>query len=66
LASEQEAIIHVLISFVILLFAAKIFAEIFNELRPPAVLGEWIAGIIVVPFALGPIPYLMRDLLSYK
>jgi Kef-type K+ transport system membrane component KefB len=56
LAAEQEAIIHVLISLAVLLFAAKIFAEIFNKLRLPAVLGELIAGIIVGPFALGSIP----------
>jgi len=56
LAVEQEAIIHVLISLAILLFAAKIFAEIFNKLRLPAVLGELVAGIIVGPFALGSIP----------
>ena len=53
---EQEAIIHVLISLAILLFAAKIFAELFNKLRLPAVLGELLAGIIVGPFALGSIP----------
>jgi len=56
LAVEQEAIIQVLISLAVLLFAAKIFAEIFNKLRLPAVLGELIAGIIVGPFALGSIP----------
>jgi Kef-type K+ transport system membrane component KefB len=56
LAAEQEAIIHVLISLAVLLFAAKIFAEIFNKLRLPAVLGELIAGIIVGPFALGSLP----------
>ena len=56
MAVEQEAIIHVLISLAILLFAAKIFAEIFNKLRLPAVLGELVAGIIVGPFALGSIP----------
>ena len=56
MAAEQEAIIHVLISLAVLLFAAKIFAEIFNKLRLPAVLGELIAGIIVGPFALGSIP----------
>jgi len=56
LAVEQEAIIHVLISLAILLFSAKIFAEVFNKLRLPAVLGELIAGIIVGPFALGSIP----------
>jgi len=56
LAAEQEAIIHVLISLSVLLFAAKIFAEIFNKLKLPAVLGELVAGIIIGPFALGSIP----------
>ena len=56
MAGEQEAIIHVLISLSVLLFAAKIFAEIFNKLKLPAVLGELVAGIIVGPFALGSIP----------
>lgn len=50
---EQGAIVHVLISLAVLLFAAKIFAEIFSKLKLPAVLGELIAGIIVGPFALG-------------
>jgi Kef-type K+ transport system membrane component KefB len=53
LVVEQGAIVHVLISLAVLLFAAKIFAEIFNKLKLPAVLGELIAGIIVGPFALG-------------
>lgn len=56
MAIEQEVIIHVLISLAVLLFAAKIFAEIFNKLKLPAVLGELIAGITVGPFALGSIP----------
>jgi Kef-type K+ transport system membrane component KefB len=56
LAAEQEVIIHVLISLAVLLFAAKIFAEIFNKLKLPAVLGELIAGIIIGPFALGSFP----------
>ena len=56
MAAEQEAIIHVLISLAILLFAAKIFAELFNKLRLPAVLGELLAGIIIGPFALGSLP----------
>ena len=56
MAAEQEAIIHVLISLSVLLFAAKIFAEIFNIFKLPAVLGELVAGIIVGPFALGSIP----------
>jgi Kef-type K+ transport system membrane component KefB len=56
LAVEQGAIIHVLISLAILLFAAKLFAELFNKIRLPAVLGELLAGIIVGPFALGSFP----------
>ena len=56
MAAEQQVIIHVLISLAVLLFAAKIFAEIFNKLKLPAVLGELIAGIIVGPFALGSFP----------
>jgi Kef-type K+ transport system membrane component KefB len=55
LAVEQE-LIHVLISLSILLFAAKIFAELFNKLRLPSVLGELVAGIIIGPFALGSLP----------
>ena len=34
----------------------KIFAELFNKLKLPAVLGELLAGIIVGPFALGSLP----------
>ena len=56
MAAEQEAFIHVLISLAILLFAAKILAELFNKLRLPAVLGELLAGIIIGPFALGSLP----------
>jgi Kef-type K+ transport system membrane component KefB len=55
LAVEQE-LIHVLISVSVLLFAAKIFAELFNKLRVPTVLGELVAGIIIGPFALGSLP----------
>jgi len=56
LAAEQQVIIDVLVSLAVLLFAAKIFAEIFNKIKLPAVLGELIAGIIVGPFALGSFP----------
>src|SRR6266498_4559100 len=55
---EQETeLIHVLISLAILLFAAKIFAELFHRLKLPVVLGELLAGIIVGPFALGSLPF---------
>jgi Kef-type K+ transport system membrane component KefB len=56
IVEQGEPLIHVLISLAILLFAAKIFAELFNKLRLPAVLGELVAGIIVGPFALGALP----------
>ena len=46
-------ILHVVISLCLLLFAAKIFAEIFARLKLPIVLGELVGGIIVGPFALG-------------
>lgn len=55
MAVEQE-LIHVLISVSVLLFAAKIFAELFNKLKLPTVLGELVAGIIIGPFALGALP----------
>ena len=45
-----------LISLAVLLFSAKIFAEIFNKLRLPVVLGELTAGITMGPFAFGSIP----------
>ena len=55
---EQQGteLIHVLISLSVLLFAAKLFAELFNKIRLPSVLGELFAGIIIGPFALGSIP----------
>lgn len=55
---EQQGteLIHVLISLSVLLFAAKLFAELFNKVRLPSVLGELLAGIIIGPFALGSIP----------
>jgi Kef-type K+ transport system membrane component KefB len=50
---QGEVLIHVLISLAVLLFAAKLFAEIFHKFRLPVVLGELLAGIIVGPFAIG-------------
>ncbi len=48
--------IHVIISLAILLFAAKLMAELFHRIKLPIVLGELLAGIIVGPFALGSLP----------
>ena len=45
--------LHVIISLAILLFTAKVFAEIFHRLKMPIVLGELLAGIIIGPFAIG-------------
>jgi Kef-type K+ transport system membrane component KefB len=52
-AAIGSEFLHVVISLCVLLFAAKIFAEIFARLKLPIVLGELVAGIIVGPFALG-------------
>ncbi len=47
--------IETIIGVGILLFAAKLMAELFLRLKLPIVLGELIAGMIVGPFALGGI-----------
>ena len=56
LEEEGAELIHVLISLAVLLFAAKLFAELFHKLRIPVVLGELLAGIIVGPYAIGALP----------
>jgi len=45
--------IQTIIGVGILLFAAKLMAELFLRLKLPIVLGELMAGIIIGPFALG-------------
>jgi Kef-type K+ transport system membrane component KefB len=50
---EDLLFLHIVISLGILLFTAKVFAEIFHRLKLPIVLGELLAGIVVGPFALG-------------
>ena len=55
-AAAETGFLHIVISLAVLLFAAKIFAELFARLRLPVVLGELVAGIIVGPFALGGLP----------
>ena len=54
--AAESAFIHIIISISILLFSAKIFAEIFQRIKQPVVLGELLAGIIVGPYALGGLP----------
>lgn len=52
----ESTFLHVMISLGILLFAAKMMAELFHRIKLPIVLGELLAGIIVGPFALGALP----------
>jgi Kef-type K+ transport system membrane component KefB len=54
--ASESVFIHIIISLSILLFSAKIFAEIFQRINQPVVLGELVAGIIVGPYALGGLP----------
>ncbi len=49
----EAQFIETIIGVGILLFAAKLMAEIFLRLKLPIVLGELLAGMIVGPFALG-------------
>lgn len=52
---SEAQLIETIIGVGILLFAAKLMAEVFLRLKLPIVLGELIAGMIVGPFALGGI-----------
>jgi len=57
MAAESSALfLNIIISLAVLLFAAKLFAELFHRIKMPVVLGELLAGIIVGPFALGGLP----------
>jgi len=49
----EAQFIDTIIGVGILLFAAKLMAELFLRLKLPIVLGELLAGMIVGPFALG-------------
>jgi Kef-type K+ transport system membrane component KefB len=49
----EDYFISTIIAVGILLFSAKIMAELFLRLKLPIVLGELLAGIIIGPFALG-------------
>ncbi|RNJ75713.1 MAG: cation:proton antiporter [Nitrosopumilus sp. H8] len=52
MAAEAQ-LLETIIGVGILLFAAKLMAELFLRLKLPIVLGELLAGMIVGPFALG-------------
>ncbi|MGQ0794699.1 MAG: cation:proton antiporter [Nitrosopumilaceae archaeon] len=49
----ESHFIQTIIGVGILLFAAKLMAELFHRLKLPIVLGELLAGMIVGPFAFG-------------
>lgn len=51
--AAETAFLHVIVSLGVLLFAAKLMAELFHKFNLPVVLGELVAGIIVGPFAIG-------------
>lgn len=54
--AAETAFLHIMISLGILLFAAKLMAELFHRIKLPIVLGELLAGIVVGPFAIGALP----------
>lgn len=49
----ESQFVNVIIAVCVLLFAAKLMAELFVRLNLPIVLGELVAGMIVGPFAIG-------------
>jgi len=51
--AAEAHFIETIIGVGILLFAAKLMAELFLRMKLPIVLGELIAGMIIGPFALG-------------
>ena len=55
----ESDFIQIIIGVGVLLFAAKLLAELFLRLKLPIVLGELLAGMIIGPFALGA--YLLYD-----
>jgi Kef-type K+ transport system membrane component KefB len=59
--ASESVFIHIIISLSILLFSAKILAEIFQRIKQPVVLGELLAGIIVGPYALGGLPLFVGE-----
>jgi Na+:H+ antiporter len=53
----SAAFLHIVLTLGMLLFASKLFADLFHRIKMPVVLGELLAGIIVGPFALGALPF---------
>lgn len=53
LALSTETGVNTLLLLFVMLAAAKVFAEVFERLRQPAVVGEILAGILIGPSVLG-------------
>ena len=53
LAATSSHSTQVLLSLFIMLAAAKLFAELFERLRQPAVVGEILAGVVIGPSVFG-------------
>jgi Kef-type K+ transport system membrane component KefB len=53
----SASFLHIVLTLGMLLFASRLFAELFHRIMMPVVLGELLAGIIVGPFALGALPF---------
>jgi hypothetical protein len=60
--ATEIVFLHIVISLSVLLFAAKLFAELFHRINMSIVLGKLLAGIAVGPFALGSFLCLMESL----
>src|SRR5690606_12462511 len=51
----SEHVVVFLLSISVMLFTAKLFGELFNRIKQPAIVGEIFAGIILGPTVLGMI-----------
>lgn len=58
--NHENDILHLMTNLVfqlaVIIFAARIGANIFSKLKMPSVLGELVAGVIIGPYLLGSIP----------
>jgi len=54
----MEAIIEKFLEIAIILFAAKIGAELMRRINQPAVIGELVAGIVIGYYGLGLLPHM--------
>lgn len=60
----EATVISAILTLSILLFAAKVLAEVFHRFNLPIVLGELTAGMILAPHALGGVSLIGRPLIE--